>query len=59
MNELIAVRDRLQLMVDQAMQFDSVTPEEQHWDRIHLAALAEAWMILDREVNRLSEEVSK
>lgn len=56
MDKLLELRDALQLMVDQAMLFVSDTPEQQHSDRVHLAALAEAWMILDQEVTRLAEE---
>jgi hypothetical protein len=58
MNELIDLRDRLQRMADAACDFTSETADGREWDRRHLAALMEAWMILDREVTRLNE-VSK
>jgi hypothetical protein len=56
MNELIDLRDRLQRMADAACDFKSPTEEGEAWDRRHLAALMEAWMILDLEVTRLAEE---
>lgn len=55
--DLITVRDSLQELVDESLvgAFHTKKPRK-HSDQLHIAALLEAWRILDREVTRLAEE---
>lgn len=55
--DMIKVRDELQELCDEALLGAAHTKQaRQYSERLHLAALLEAWRILDSEVARLAEE---
>ena len=57
LDRLSAVRDALLVEVDRsASHLLAIQTHERYSHRMHLAAVAEAWRILDREVTRLAEE---
>lgn len=57
MDKLIEMRDALLVESDMAAsELLAAKTHERHSHRMHLAAIVEAWRILDREVTRLAEE---
>lgn len=55
--DLITERDNLQELADDAaMGLVHSRADDRGSQRIYLAAIVEAWRILDREVTRLAEE---
>jgi hypothetical protein len=55
--DLISIRDTLQELLDEALiSAMHAKRERQHSERLYIAALSDAWRILDREVARLEKE---
>lgn len=57
MDKLIELRDALQVEADTAAaNLLTIQTHARYSHRMYLAAIVEAWRILDREVTRLAEE---